>query len=185
MSRTKLAQKEKEAKWWRERNARRREQYQTDKEYRKNRQEKSREWWRQNNSVGDGKSCLENQDKLYSIGEIRTVYFPDGDSYWLLCFTLEELADALGGYAKQVMYRWCSQGQLPHPVYQADAYVNSFGRKRFPTKVNVFLEDEVRAIMEVLGPHQKVYRQYRTSHTSVISAIQDAVDKVREDYGQD
>ena len=173
------AQKE---KWFgAARNARRRERYEQDPDYRAKHRAKSLDYLREQHGIStDFRDCRANIDILDAIGDVRTVKW-DGGEY--LTLTTEELAKALGEYSVTNVRRWITNGQLPEPVVPCDVQTDTFGRKGETTEMFVYLEDEIKALMEVLGPHQTDYHYYRKSHRATIEKVFEAVNAVRAEYG--
>lgn len=159
--------------WGPERNAQRRERYRQSKEYREKAIQLGRETYRKVREAQGLQvrleDCREQLPRLGEIGVTRAVLSPDGPVP-LLTFSVDELAVALSRNP-QVLYRWMAAGMLPRPVVRA---VND--RKRVNA---VFLEAEVRALMEVFGEHQTKSAYYRSYHEETRDKIAEAVSRVR------
>lgn len=167
---------EQRRRWWNAYTQRRMIRRETDPEYREQIVEQARARYREEHNV-QLKDCRENLGALDQIGTVRTVTTPSGETMEMLTFDAAELAEALGDYNPQIMYRWQQKGQLPRPVVRMFPPRNQKGF--------VYLEDEVRAIMENLGAHQCRFAYFRVSDKETIENIHNAVADVREGYGID
>lgn len=100
---------ERKRRWWgAERNARRRDRYQQDKQYREKTIQQVREGYRKARSeiglaVRSG-NCLDNIHKLDEIGQMRKVQRGAAHPTLMLTFTIAEIAVALSRNP-QVLYR--------------------------------------------------------------------------------
>lgn len=167
---------ERKLRWWGpDRNARRREKYQQDKEYRQRTIRQVRDSYRKNRtaegSAVRSDSCEENISKLAEIGEVRDVVIAD-QSRRMLTFTVEQAAVAFGRN-QQVLYRWFKSGLLPHPII---AVRNRRNRLQW-----VYVEAEMREMLVVFSAHQKLSQYYRSYHAETRSSIFAKVEAVREE----
>lgn len=174
MEKTEIVLGEQKRRWADAHNRRRMIQYNTDPDYRGKMIENSRAEYRKVHNV-TLIDCRENLPVLAQIGTVRTVSTPEGAVMEVLTFDVNELAEALGGYNAQIMYRWQQKEQLPRPVVRIHPPRNQAGF--------VYLEDEVAAIMQHLGAHQSRLRYFRRSDTETIDAIFAAIADVRHEYG--
>lgn len=153
------------------RNQKRRAEYRQDESYRTTCIEVSRENYRRENNVVL-KSCLPNLSKLASFGQIRQVHLGDKDVA-VRCYSIKELASVLG-YSATILYRWHAKGLIPFPIYLGTGPAIT---------VKVFLQEEVRAIVEIIGEHQKEFCYYRKSDVAVTQKLFEACDAVRKQVG--
>lgn len=173
-------QEERKQRWWgADRNARRRERYQQDKQYREKTIQQVREGYRRNRAE-DGldvreDDCIESLPKLPQIGQIREVRITDEQTVRLLTFTVDEVAVALTRN-QQVLYRWIKADLLPPPAFEARNFRNRWQA--------VYTVPEVRAMIEVFSEHQKLSQYYRSYHEETrakfFSAVLAARDKVQK-----
>jgi hypothetical protein len=173
----KKVETKKEKAWYREhldrKNEVRREMYASDADYRASRMEESRARYRQEHGVFE-KDCRENLDALDSIGSMRLIKLGKKQLN-ILTFNNRELAEALG-YSLVQVYRWQNDGRLPKPR-TALSYEEGL-KGRFMCS-EVYTEDEVKAIMSVLGEHQQSVAHYRTTHTLTIKKMFSAFNKAK------
>jgi hypothetical protein len=174
-----LTPMEKEARRLRWQNAavkRRAARLRSDPEYREAHRKQAREHFRARHGVDPStfRDCRSNLEELETFGEVREV---EGEPH--VTFTVPELAKVLGDYNPQIMRRWIAKGQLPEPALEIAAL--NTAKKR--VQVEVYLEDEVRAMVEVLGEHQAETAYYRASHTQTITRLHEAVQTVRDELG--
>lgn len=158
-----------------ERNARRSRKYYTDAEHRQARLEASRRAYREQHGV-ELQTCLDRLESLADYGVVRDV---EGIGP-ILSFTLAEFAEIVGPYKAQVVYRWKSKGLIPPPLARARVVLETTGKAgTYETWQDVYVEEEVRAMMEVIGTHQCEVRYYRQTDTETIRAVFEAVNEVR------
>jgi hypothetical protein len=167
---------ERKLRWWGpDRNARRRERYQQDNEYRQQSIKQVRDHYRQSRTAAglDVRSddCEENISKLAEIGAVRDI-INACQSRTLLTFTIEEAAIAFGRN-QQVMYRWLKSGLLPPPVLTAR---NNRNRLQ-----SVYVECELREMLDVFSAHQKLSQYYRSYHVETQNSMFAKVDAAREE----
>lgn len=157
-----------------------RRRYSSDPEYRERERAAALDRMRRKHGVSSTfKDPRENLPILSAFGDVRKVEW-DGNDY--LTFTVAELADMLG-QSRGTVYRWIENGQLPAPVVDCEVETGVFGRAGATTMMDVYLEDEVRAILDALGPHLASMHYYRQDHTDVIEKVFAGVDHVRKEYG--
>jgi hypothetical protein len=166
---------ERKKRWWGDaRNARRRARYKSNKDYREQAIAQVRESYRQGR-LRDGLSvrqddCRENIPLLTKIGQDRPARVDGEVLSRHLTFTIDELAVALGRNT-QVVYRWVSSGLMPGPVFEAR---NSRDRWQ-----HVYVEGEVRALLEVIGAHQATSQYYRARHSETRDRVMQSMRAVR------
>lgn len=148
--------------------ARRRERRNNDPKYAEQHRETSRDYFRRKHGVdvSDFRDCRKNVDRFDDIGTARTI---DGEEF--NTFNLTELAAALGDYHQNIMRRWIDRNQIPAPALETE------------DGSEVYLEAEVLAIVEHLGPHQANSAYFRSDHDEVIAGIATAVEDVRQELG--
>lgn len=169
-------------KWQEARNERRRKSYHEDPSYRAARLEQSRKTYREKNGV-DLPSCLGRIAEIPSYGAVRPVV-SGGGTVERHCFTIKEAAEIIGPYEQQVLYRWKARGLIPEPVYQAKVLVETTGKGgSYEALQGVYLDEEVEALMRVVGEHQTRVRYYRTKDTDTIAAVFAAVEQARATIG--
>lgn len=159
--------------WGEERNARRRELYRTNKEYREAARQNTRETYRKNREAAGvivrDDECAESIPILDTIGDTRTIT-KNGDT--TLTLTVEEMARALNRN-QQVLYRWFANDMLPRPIVTA-----STGGNR--TQL-VYTEVEAVAILTGFSEHQKHSQYYRERHDDTRENIRSLVETARAD----
>ena len=161
-------------------NQKRRDKYKNDPEYRASVKADYRARYRAK-AKGEPKDCRTNYDDLDVIGEYRECSI-NGEPVNELCFVMSEVAEALM-YSVSGLRKMFGNGIFPNPVVTAKVENNSFGR-RMTTNQYVYVEAELRSIMEVLGDHQTKYSYLSaTRNPGTIQAIVDALDSVRSEYG--
>lgn len=186
MARTKVLTDEQraaqKAKWNAARDARRRIRYHGDDEYQAKQQALSRDYFRQRHGMDSAAftDCRRNYDQLHTIGKVREARFEDEHEPYLT-FTVPEAAKAFGDYNPRIMHRWIAKGMLPAPLLEVSEVTGSFGRADGTSILKVYTEEEIKAVIEVLGAHQSAMRYYRASHTNTVQEINDAVAKVRKE----
>jgi len=167
-----------------DRNARRREMYAQNDEYRQKQIEASRKTYRDERGV-EMFSCLDRLSDLDSYGERRTAILRDATGSEILrlehelTFTMRELAELLG-YAMPVVYRWKSRGLLPAPLAYSLITILKGKCAPYDTWATVYLEGEVEEIVKIIGTHQQSVRYFRTTDTETIDALKDALAAVRD-----
>jgi len=155
-------------KWFgEERNAKRREKYRKDREYRRKVAMKNRINYQVANGVLDS-SDLPSFSALSSIGEVRSF---DKGSYTVseLCFTTEELAEALGGYTKHSLYGWQREEQLPRPIYHCHDL----------TRQKVYTLPEASAMVEIFREHRKVKKYYSKRDIRTTTQLFEVIELIR------
>ena len=164
------------------RNQKRREEYANDESYRQTCTLVSRENYRRDNGVVLW-SCLDNLDKLSQFGQVRDIHINDKRTVRERCFVVRELGEVLG-YSPTILYRWKGKGLLPSPIFGARTTMYSDYRgSSFDSTLRVYIEAEVRAIIEVIGEHQKEFCYYRQSDTAVTEQLFAKVGQARKKYG--
>lgn len=160
----------KKKRWWGEaRNARRRERYHNDPEYRARIQEQARKKFLERGTPKESLRLHGIKDKISSYGKVREVTMEDGAVKSMMVLTSEELANVLGKTPNMV-YRWRSSKKLPYGVMTAVE-----GR----AVVTVYSEAEVYAMVSVLADHFGRRLYYHDSHEETRKALFTAVDKAR------
>jgi hypothetical protein len=124
-------------------------------------------------------SCLDKLDSLPSMGRTRVVSIDGVISAPKICFTTPELG-AIVGVDHQTVRRWRTTGMLPKPVARgAVAYPTKGFTSTYESFQDVYLLEEVRAIVEVLGAHQRIVKFYRITDTDVTARLFEAVEQTR------
>jgi len=167
---TKSTKAENERRWADARNARRREAYATDPDFKERTGRLNRGWYRSKNTMQYG-GCRKNIAKLASIGVVRTVTTEDGAFLHKgTTFRFEELANAINRNT-QVIRRYVAGGLLPPPLFFSE------------TKQPVYSIGEARAVVTVLADHYEKTAYYRQNHTDTREKIFFGVEKARLDLG--
>lgn len=161
-----------------DRNARRRELYAKNPEYRAKAVQRSRQGYREaNGGILRHINCAPNIKTAASFGTHRE-YGPvsignrPGHKGYVsgISFSMEELGKVLGGYNVQNIHRWYRNGQLPRPTMTS-------------ANVSVYSLDEVLAIMPILAQHQAERAYFLKRHTDTVQKIADAIRAVRQQKG--
>lgn len=164
--------------WGEERNASRRDRYQSDPAYRDQIIQQVRESYRKQREEQGltvrNEDCRENLGLLPEIARLREVFLPDGRTDKRLTLTADEVADAMGRNT-QVLYRWMNGEMFPRPLFQV---IGHRGRKQ-----GIYLIEEVEALINVFGQHQEGSQYYRNYHTETRDRLFGAVAKVRKSMG--
>ena len=96
-----------------------------------------------------------------------------------ICFTTLELSAVLG-VELQTVRRWRTTDKLPKPVARgAVSYPTKGFARTYGAFQDVYLIEDVRAIVEVLGAQQHIVRFYRKTDTDVIARLFEAVETAR------
>jgi hypothetical protein len=133
-----------------------------------------RESYRRNAGIVRREDCR-NRD-IVKYGEMREVIFPDGSTKRMKSFLTEELADLIGRNT-QVLYRWRSDFKWPETVFKV-----KHGPKSI--ELGVYVKDEVKALVEVFGAHQKETPYYHgKAHSATREKLFAAIAEVREKLG--
>lgn len=156
--------------WYDERNERRKEAYHTDPEYRANANKMARDGYRDAKGTKRPFDPRANLPTLTSFGKVRLL---DHEEAEVLTFTKAELAAIFDRPTKQIQ-QWVADGRLPAPVSRAKVV----GVER--NWIDVYYEDEVRAIVNALGPWLADLIYFRCDHVDAIKAVHDAVEGVRK-----
>ena len=171
----------KERYWGAARNAKRREAYRTDPEYRASVQQQVKESYRKSRMEKGydvrNHDCRENITNLNKIGQKRFVTETTGETHEMLTLTPEEMARAFDRNS-QVIYRWLSTNLFPPPglmSYSHEKETTEEGDDRFL----VYGEQEAKALMHVFGKHQETSQYYRLVHTQLTKDLFDASIKER------
>jgi hypothetical protein len=162
---------ERKQRWWGpDRNARRRERYRQDAQFRAQTVQKVRDKYRKEREDAGAAvrqdDCRTNLDRLHLIGQERELHAGGQPAVQALTFTVDELGEALTRNA-QVLYRWISSGMFPTPAFKA---LNA--RNRWQA---VYTEAEARALLGVFGEHQTRSQYYRAFHTETRDSLFAAV----------
>lgn len=124
------------------------------------------------------KDCRVNLADLDVLGNRRVITYADGSTSRALCLTYAEAAEALMLSRSRVRI-WVTSGVLPAPVAQADV---SEEKVLFSETglVPVYLAEEMKAIMKVVGEHQSRMAYIRPGvHNETIRNIAKAVKAIR------
>lgn len=162
--------------------AARRLKYKTDPEYRSKVAELNRLAYRKGKKI-KAKDCSGNLSALSSIGSVREVIVDKKHQYAkrVLCFTNSELAKALK-IGTPTIYKWQQSGRLPLPTFSlpfAEGSTNDLAQAD-----KVYLEAEVKVLIDIISQHQKEFRHYRESHTETMARIDSELKKIRKTVGR-
>lgn len=162
--------------WYDERNARRRELYRTDPEYRKRTNKQSRDTYREGKCKGVPFDPTTNIDLIRgekSVGKLRTLI--DGKEN-VLTFTKEEVSQIFQRPVKQIQ-GWAYDGRIP------DTRLS--GRVPGVERVwlSVYSAAEVYAMVKSLGPFLADLLYLRKDNIEAIRSCREAVHNAR--YNED
>jgi len=165
--------------WHDQRNARRRERYDKDPEYRAGVVTRSRRTYR--NKSDAGLPDDPRKQDITKLGKVRSVDLPGGGE--MLCFTKGEMAKLFDRTVK-LFYMWVSSGRFPDAVTVATDYpaVRNYSTKKdvpIPQKVAVYTLPEAQAAMRILGLHLSQVHYFRSDHNSVIAALRQEIEDAR------
>lgn len=99
------------------------------------------------------------------FGMVRYLRAPDGVPSRKMSLSTGEMAEAMG-YHTVVLYGWMSKGLFPRPPH-----------KVMGSKATVFTGAQARAILKVMGQHQRECQFLREQDTDVIRRLHEAVTK--------
>lgn len=146
----------------------RRKRYKDDPEYRQRAIQSTRRSYRGKFGRLDTSTCLDNLGGLGRMGTKRAVDV-GGRTTTRITFTTEELAVALNRRV-EVVYRWVRKGIFPTPAFRLCGAHNQHD--------NVYLYQEARAILHVMGEHQRNTSYYRVDHVDTRKRLFNAVNEV-------
>lgn len=152
-----MAKRVYDEKWLREYNKKRKARYAQDRNYRVQVQEANLSSYRKRATVATPKI---NVREVISHGTSRPVEQGENRHVTMLCFTVEELAKALGGTNPSTLYRWIKANLLPYPGHTAIVHGQPVG---------VYLPKEATTIAEILKTHylKKAYLRKTDSATVI------------------
>lgn len=130
-------------------NAKRREKYANDVEYRKSVFDANRARYREQHGVSARERDLD--PKVASVLSVKRKVRVDGQSKMAACLTNEDLATAMG-YHRFVLHRWQRSDRFPRPKHRMD---NS-------SRQGVFLLPEAKELISIMRKHLK-RKMYLTS----------------------
>jgi len=145
---------------------RRAERYRTDKAYREKAKETARERYREAKNV-DLSSCLYSLDFIAQLADETNVILPNGRKAFMPVISQANAAAALQ-IDKVTFYRRIQRGQLPPPLI-----------RRVKRNALVYHVDEVKALISVIGEHEKSQKYLRRDHTATIDAIWATIGRTR------
>jgi hypothetical protein len=152
--------------------ARRRLKYHTDPVHRAQVQRWARESMRRKRGT-KAKDCRENLPMLHDLGSRRVCTIAD-EPHIRMSFTITETAEALMVSANRLRI-WIKTGLVPGPVVDAD-----LGNGQ---RVVVYVLEEVRAMMQVIGEHRAHMTHYMARHTETTARVQAKLKRVRINTG--
>lgn len=82
-------------------------------------------------------------------------------------YSIQEMAEALGGYHGGVFYRWLRTSRFPQP----DIPVTEKGRPPY----KVYSAEATKALVKVFSDHQKVKAYFHKSDTDTIQKLFDVM----------
>lgn len=151
---------EQKRRWADTRNERRRQQYADDSAHRRSIHTQNRAAYRKR-ANSEPRNCRENIAKLREFGFSRRVSLK-GSMIRMLTFSVSELADALGGYHRIVLYRWHKERKFPRPIVQAKDQ-------------EVYTVDQAHKILTVMSEHQDKKLYLRKSDAETINQLFNAM----------
>lgn len=155
--------------WWEERNARRRERYSRDEQFREAQKAKSREAYREKTGLPTMKAA-DYHANFQAAGQKHRL---GPKEVTVTCYTCEEVGEIFSTTAKQVR-RWIETGRVPPPSYSVRVKNNSLAR--------VYLHPEMKVIVEVLGAHFENVLYLRKDHVEVIDELHERVEAARKSW---
>lgn len=157
-------------KWYDDRNERRKNRYHSDDNYRTTANKAARDGYRSTRGKSEPLDPRKNLTHLAEIGKVRLLENGEGKA---LTFSKAEVADVFERPTKQIQ-QWAADGRIPPTAIKAKVE----GVER--NWLDVYSEAEVRAIVEALGPFLSELIYFRCDHVDAITAVHDAVVKVRQ-----
>lgn len=171
--------------WWKARNARRRQRYAEDTEYREGALKMSRSTYR-SKSPSQPFDPRINLAKLDDFGKVRMVTFPDGRRFERWCMTKADAARVLGRSTK-LFYHWINDGRFPDTVLvSSESFIRDYRSKKgvqITQPVGVYAPEEVVAAVHALGQHFTRVHYYRVDHVQVREEVFTAVRNARGAIG--
>jgi hypothetical protein len=137
--------------WGEERNARRREKYNSDKANNERIRQARKESYDRVTGRGPIPNCLGNAAKVPSSGQVMAVQLDGSDFVIGRVFTQADVAELLNR-GQQVIYRWHQRGVFPSPVL-ADDRGNRF-----------YSDAEVLDFIQIMGELQQITVHYRAAY---------------------
>lgn len=172
IKRTNEEQTRQERRWLRTRNAKRQQLYAGDPDYRRQVNIQNRQGYRRRNEV-QLRNCADHIATVANFGEVRKYWYPVNGSRLTakarteVCLTAEELAEALGGYHKVVLYRWHRTGRFPRPTHET---VPASG----PSQL-VYTVGEAKKLLAIMAKHQERSAYLRSTDGKTIKRLFEAV----------
>lgn len=160
-------------------NDQRKLKYHADPNYRAKALAQSRESYRRNSNFEAKHDCRVNLPNLKTIGHKRQVLLSSRNAKTglVLCFTNKELAEALS-IAVSTLHKWQVSGRIPEPKFNI---IFPDGHKSPVTQNNkVYLLEEVKAILEIVGEHQAHFNHYRESHADTMRKLNLKLNEIRK-----
>ena len=155
--------------WFDQRNERRREEYHTNEDYRAKANKDARDGYRNSKGTQRPFDPRQNLDKLETFGTMRLLEHGEAEA---LTFTKGEVAAVFARPAKQIQ-QWAQDGRIPATVERAKVP----GKER--NWIDIYHLDEVKVMVEALGPTLADLIYFRCDHVDAIKAVHDGIDKVR------
>lgn len=171
-------QKARRERWFgEERNARRREKYHSDPEYRRRAIESARKQQRKRLS-SEWVNCADNFPLVEGMGVVQKVMLPGGRIANMRTYSEQTVARLLGKVREgkspgKSLSPWIRANKWPEPIYRL---VKTSGE---PSAFRVYLEREVRALMQVFSEHQRDTPYYHEAHTETRNKLFAAVAQAR------
>ena len=158
-------------KWYDERNEKRREQYHTDADYREAANKSARSGYRQAKGVAEPFDPRKNLHLLPTAGKLRSYEGKEFEGV-KVSYSKAELATIFDRPTKQIQ-QWAADGRISPTIHRA----KDVGRER--NWIDVYTLAEAKAIIDALGPFLSDLIYFRCDHVDAITAVHEAVDKVR------
>lgn len=157
--------------WFDKRNEKRREQYHTDGEYREAMNKAARSGYRAAKGTAEPFDPRQNLHKLPTAGKLRSYEGKEFEGV-KVSYSKAELATIFDRPTKQIQ-QWAADGRIPPTVHRA----KDVGRER--NWIDVYTLAEAKAIIDALGPFLADLIYFRCDHVDAITAVHEAIDKVR------
>lgn len=161
----------KEREWMATSNETRRTRYRSEPRYRDKTMKAARNHYREN-SAQDVKACAQNLPILETLGTVRRVQL-GAQCVHIVSFTIDELAEAIGGYHPVVVRRWISDGMFPEPAFHEQKEIPQRG-----AKAHVYTLNQVRAFVEAFAEQQQHKQNFYATDREFIGKLFAASTKI-------
>lgn len=150
-------------------NKRRRTRYKADPDYQEKERERARIAYRRK-SRKETPSVLRSLNFLSNYTKRELVITPDGMEMEFPVASIGRVA-AIVNKSHSTFLRWIEDGRVPEPVLEVSR-----------TGVRVYHQEEIRALLESLGEHERDFDNYTARNTKTKERIQQRILFVRKQY---